>query len=118
MKTRKMKIEELLHDPANVRKHDKRNIESIKASLQRFGQQKPIVVDGKGIVVAGNGTLSAARELGWIDISVVETKLEGTDDHDSSIYSSSRSVALLKHSSSVQFGFSSGIFLSYSSTSA
>ena len=79
MKTRKMKIEELLHDPANVRKHDKRNIESIKASLQRFGQQKPIVVDGKGIVVAGNGTLSAARELGWKDISVVETKLEGTD---------------------------------------
>ena len=74
-----MKVDELLNDPANVRKHDKRNIDAIKASLQRFGQQKPIVIDSKGIVVAGNGTLSAAKELGWKDISVVETKLEGVD---------------------------------------
>ena len=74
-----MKVDELLNDPANVRKHDKRNIDAIKASLQRFGQQKPIVIDSKGIVIAGNGTLSAAKELGWKDISVVETKLEGVD---------------------------------------
>ena len=79
MRTKKMKVDELLNDPANVRKHDKRNIDAIKASLQRFGQQKPIVIDSKGIVVAGNGTLSAAKELGWKDISVVETKLEGVD---------------------------------------
>ena len=79
MKTKQVKIETLLNDPANVRKHDQRNIDAIKASLQKFGQQKPIVVDKKGIVVAGNGTLAAAKDLGWNEIAVVETELEGAD---------------------------------------
>jgi len=59
---------ELSLDPANVRKHDRRNLDAIKASLRKFGQQKPIVVDTKGIVLAGNGTLTAAKELGWSEI--------------------------------------------------
>lgn len=79
MRTKKTKIDELLNDPANVRKHDQRNIDAIKASLTRFGQQKPIVVNTNGIVIAGNGTLSAARDLGWKDISTVETNLDGVD---------------------------------------
>ena len=54
-------VDSLSADPANVRTHDKRNIDAIKASLRRFGQQKPIVVDGDGVVVAGNGTLAAAQ---------------------------------------------------------
>mgnify|MGYP003145711521 CR=1 FL=1 len=79
MKTELIKIKDLSNDPANVRKHDDRNLDAIKASLQRFGQQKPIVVDGKGIVVAGNGTLDAAKSLGWKDIEIVRTELEGAD---------------------------------------
>ena len=79
MRTKKTKIDDLFNDPANVRKHDQRNIDAIKASLTRFGQQKPIVVNTNGIVIAGNGTLSAARDLGWKDISTVETELDGVD---------------------------------------
>ena len=79
MKTELAKIKELSSDPANVRKHDDRNLDSIKASLKRFGQQKPIVVDGKGIVVAGNGTLDAAKSLGWKEIQIVRTELVGAD---------------------------------------
>ena len=79
MKTEQVKIKELSTDPANVRKHDERNLDAIKASLQRFGQQKPIVVDSKGIVVAGNGTLLAAKSLGWKEIQIVRTELEGAD---------------------------------------
>ena len=79
MKTETVKIKELANDPANVRKHDERNLDAIKASLQRFGQQKPIVVDSKGIVVAGNGTLLAAKSLGWKDIEIVRTELEGAN---------------------------------------
>ena len=74
-----IKIKELSNDPSNVRKHDERNLDSIKASLLRFGQQKPIVVDGKGIVVAGNGTLMGAKSLGWKEIQIVRTELEGAD---------------------------------------
>ena len=64
-------------DPSNVRKHNERNLDTIKASLTKFGQQKPIVVDAKGVVLAGNGTLAAARALGWKEIQVVRTDLEG-----------------------------------------
>lgn len=53
-------------DPDNVRLHDEKNRRMISASLMRHGQQKPIVVrEGSGRVVAGNGTLEAARRLGW-----------------------------------------------------
>lgn len=66
-------------DPANTRKHSRRNLDAIKASLRRFGQQKPIVVDAKGVVLAGNGTLAAATELGWSEIQIVRTALAGVD---------------------------------------
>ena len=79
MKTESISVGELLNDPANVRQHGARNLETIKASLARFGQQKPIVVDGNGVVVAGNGTLAAARELGWQEVHVVRSGLTGSD---------------------------------------
>ncbi len=72
-------VGDVSEDPANVRKHDERSIEAIKASLRRFGQQKPIVVDEQGSVVAGSGTLRAAREIGWSHVAVVRTKLVGPD---------------------------------------
>jgi DNA modification methylase len=75
----KKSIAELSNDPANARKHDDRNIESIVASLRRFGQQKPIVIDMNNIVRAGNGTLEAARRLGWDSIDCVKTDLKGSD---------------------------------------
>lgn len=77
MRVERVDIMELKADPRNTRKHGKRNIEAVKKSLQDFGQQKPIVVDGSGKVVAGNGTLEAALALGWTHIDVVRTKLKG-----------------------------------------
>lgn len=73
------RTDELLHDPGNVRTHDERNLRAIKASLARFGQQKPIVIRPDGVVVAGNGTLAAARELGWETLTCVVTELEGPE---------------------------------------
>lgn len=79
MEVIKKPINELTFDPANVRKHDNRNLDAIKASLNRFGQQKPIVVDTKMVVRAGNGTLAAAKELGWTSINVVVSDLPRAD---------------------------------------
>jgi len=76
MNIEEIPIAELDLDPANVRQHDEKNLAAIKSSLKRFGQQKPIVVDPKGIVIAGNGTLTAARALGWDRIRIVRTQLE------------------------------------------
>lgn len=70
-------IDSVVLDPANARKHPERNIEAIKGSLARFGQQRPIVVDAAGVVRAGNGTLTAARLLGWKTILIVRTALDG-----------------------------------------
>jgi hypothetical protein len=79
MKIEKRSVKDLSSDPANARKHSDRNIESIMASLRRFGQQKPIVVDLSNVVRAGNGTLEAAKRLGWETIAVVQSDLTGAD---------------------------------------
>lgn len=70
-------IGEVLADPANARQHSPRNLEIIKASLTSFGQQKPIVIDAAGVCLAGNGTLAAARALGWGHIAAVRSSLAG-----------------------------------------
>lgn len=75
----KIKISDLIFDPANLRKHNKKNIDAIKASIARFKQQTPIVIDKNNIVRKGNGTLAAAIELGWIEINSIRTDLEGSE---------------------------------------
>jgi len=76
LKVERRKIAELKSDPANARKHSPRNLRAIRDSLDVFGQQKPIVVDSRGVVIAGNGTLEAARELEWDEIDVAVTDLD------------------------------------------
>jgi len=76
MKARKINIDLLKLDPNNSRIHDGRNLDEIGNSLQKFGQMTPIVVNGRGIVIKGNGTLEAAKRLGWkYIIGVVTTGL-------------------------------------------
>jgi hypothetical protein len=67
-------IDDLSVDPGNLRTHDARSDSGIEASLKRFGPARSIVVDGKGVVRAGNGTLEAARRAGITDVLVVEPK--------------------------------------------
>jgi len=74
-----IKIEDLIFDPANLRKHGKKNIDAIKGSVARFNQQTPIVIDRKNIVRKGNGTLAAVIELGWKEIKVIRTDLDGSE---------------------------------------
>jgi site-specific DNA-methyltransferase (adenine-specific) len=49
----------------------------VAASLERFGQQKPIVVQrSSGFVVAGNHLVKAARSLGWTEIAANVEELD------------------------------------------
>lgn len=52
------------------------DVAAIKASLMQFGQMKPIVIrptdDGRFVIIAGNHTVVAARELGWKQIAAVK----------------------------------------------
>lgn len=64
-------IESVDPDPANARSHDEANVSAIRGSLRTYGQRKPIVVNRRtNTVEAGNGTLTAARSLGWTHIAV------------------------------------------------
>jgi hypothetical protein len=67
-----VEVSTLVEDPANARLHPTRNMEAITASLRRFGQRKPVVVRREGMIIeAGNGTLAAARALGWRHLAAV-----------------------------------------------
>lgn len=70
-------IDSLTPDPDNARQHGERNLEAIKDSLRSYGQLKALVVRRKGLVViAGNGTLLAAKELGWTKIAATVVEMD------------------------------------------
>lgn len=61
-------VEDLRTLEGNPRRGD---VAAVARSLKRFGQRKPIVARrADGVVVAGNHTLAAARELGWAEVAV------------------------------------------------
>lgn len=62
-------MESIRVHPRNPVIHDEANIRTIMTSLQTYGQAKTIAV-WNGFIVAGNGTFTAARRLGWRTISI------------------------------------------------
>lgn len=79
LKVELVDINSITPDPSNVRVHDAKNLGAIVGSLKKFGQQKPIVVDKDGLIIAGNGTYQAAKELHWDKIHIVKTSLSKVD---------------------------------------
>ena len=76
---RRVVLTDLHPDPANARSHGERNLEAIRASLARFQQVEPLVVQkSTGRVIGGNGRLSAMKALGWVEADVVEVDLDDT----------------------------------------
>jgi len=79
MKVTRVPIDSLAFDPANARKHDRRNLDAIKGSLAKFGQVEPLVVQKTtGVVIGGNGRLAVMREIGMKEVDVVEVDLSPT----------------------------------------
>jgi len=80
VKIEKIKITELTPDPQNARTHDDKNLQAIAASLKEFGQRKPIVITSENIIAAGNGTVEAAKLLGWAEIEAVRVPVDWDAD--------------------------------------
>jgi site-specific DNA-methyltransferase (adenine-specific) len=78
LKLETISIDSLTLDPHNARLHDGRNIKAIAGSLTQFGQRKPIVVSGNNVIVAGNGTVAAAKSLGWSEVQIVRVPADWT----------------------------------------
>jgi DNA modification methylase len=61
-------IDQLTPDPANPRRHSKKQIRQIANSLNAFGFNVPILIDRQSKVIAGHGRLRACRELGITEV--------------------------------------------------
>ncbi len=80
LRVRRVSLAQLHHDPANARLHGSVNLDAISASLKRFGQAEPLIVQaGTGMVIAGNGRMDAMKALGWTECDVVELDVTGLD---------------------------------------
>lgn len=49
----------------NAKKHPKKQIEQVAASIKEFGMNQPIVVDKQGVIIVGHGRFEALKHLGW-----------------------------------------------------
>src|SRR5437868_3621944 len=58
----------------NARKHTPRNIGMIASALQEVGAARSIVIDEDGEILAGNGTIEAAGQVGIERVRVVDAE--------------------------------------------
>jgi DNA modification methylase len=76
---RRVPLDAIHADPANARQHPERNVAAIKASLTRFGQAEPLVVQrSTQRLIAGHGRVEAMRALGWTEADIVEVDVDDT----------------------------------------
>ena len=64
-------VDALTPDPRNARVHSERQVARIADSIAAFGFNVPVLVDGKGGVLAGHGRLLAARRLGLEEVPTI-----------------------------------------------
>jgi hypothetical protein len=79
-----VKIASLKGLEKNARLHSDAQIQQIQKSLERFGFLSPVVIDKKGTVIAGNGRLQAAKNLGLKEVPAIEA--EGLSEADLRAY--------------------------------
>lgn len=79
MKVKSVPLSSLREDPDNANTHPPSQLRAIQASMERFGQQIPLVVDGDGVVLAGNARLKVMDLMGWTKCDVVQTPLKGAE---------------------------------------
>ena len=65
-------IKDLVPDPENARNHTPRNIGMIEDSIQAVGLARSIVIDEDGTILAGNGTIEAAGNVGTTKLRVID----------------------------------------------
>ena len=68
LKVQYRKTGELTPRNTNPRTHTKKQIGQIAASIEKFGFTNPVLVDEKGLIIAGHGRLAAAKKLGMAEV--------------------------------------------------
>jgi hypothetical protein len=65
-------IEKFTADPRQIRRHTDKNLAMIADGLKAVGAARSIVVDETNTILAGNGTIEAARQHGFTKVRVIE----------------------------------------------
>lgn len=65
-------IDTLIPDPKNARKRTARNLEMIESSLREVGTGRAISIDEENVIIAGNGTVQAAKNVGLTKVHIVD----------------------------------------------
>lgn len=60
-----LKLSELKRPEKNIRIHTEKQLKEFERSVKMFGQIRPLVVDDKNVVLAGNGLLDTLERLGY-----------------------------------------------------
>ncbi len=71
LKIRYLPIDDLKAYENNSRKHSKKQIRQIAASITRFGMVTPILITADGTIIAGHGKWMAARECGMTEVPTI-----------------------------------------------
>lgn len=68
------KLSDLKSDHRNARKRTDRSASLIEESLKRYGAARSVVIDEDGRLLAGNGTVEAAKRAGIEKVRIIETE--------------------------------------------
>lgn len=66
-------ISDLKFDDKNFNKHTQRGMGLLEKSLQQFGAGRSILIDKNNNIIAGNGVVEAAGNIGLEDVQIVES---------------------------------------------
>jgi DNA modification methylase len=75
MDIKQTKVSDITPYPKNAKKHPKKQIEQIAASIKEFGFNQPVVMDKNGVVIVGHGRLEAAKMLGLTEVPTITVNL-------------------------------------------
>lgn len=70
-----MNIADIKPYTKNAKKHPKKQVEQVAASIKEFGFNQPVVVDKNGVLIVGHGRLEAAKLLGLKEIPTIQVDL-------------------------------------------
>lgn len=70
-----MGIENIHPYEKNAKKHSKKQVEQVAASIKEFGFNQPIVVDKNGVIIVGHGRFEAAKLLGLAEVPTITVDL-------------------------------------------
>lgn len=84
MKIEKISIDKIEPYKDNAKLHPPEQIEQIKKSIQEFGNNDPIAIDEKNVIIEGHGRYEALKKLGFKEVEVI--KLTHLNDQQKKAY--------------------------------